>query len=55
MAQAGGDTSKVEATNPAKIHFDKLHVRSERVEGAVMLISFGVLFLMSREQLAIEE
>ena len=55
MAQAGGDTSKVEATNPAKIHFDKLHIRSERVEGGVMLISFVVLFLMSREQLAIEE
>ena len=55
MAQAGGDTSKVEATNPAKIHFDKLHIRSERVEGVVMLLSFGVLFLMSREQLALEE
>jgi len=55
MAQAGGDTSKVEATNPAKIHFDKLHVRSERVEGTVMLLSLVVLFLMSREQLAIED
>jgi len=55
MAQTGGDTSKVEATNPAKMHFDKLHIRSERVEGGVMLLSFVVLFLMSREQLAIEE
>ena len=55
LAQAGGDTSRVESTNPAKIHFDKLHVRSERVEGAVLLISLGVLFLMSREQLAVEE
>ena len=55
MAQAGGDTSKVEATNPARIHFDKLHVMSERVEGGVLLLSLGVLFLMSREQLAIEE
>lgn len=55
MAQAGGDTSKVEATNPAKLHFDKLHALSERVEGFVMLLSFGVLFLMSREQLAFEE
>ena len=55
MAQAGGDTSKVEPTNPAKLHFDKLHIRSERVEGGVMLISFVVLFLMSREQLAIDE
>lgn len=55
MAQAGGDTSKVEATNPAKLHFDKLHILSERVEGVVMLLSFGVLFLMSREQLALED
>ena len=55
MAQAGGDTSKVEATNPAQLHFDKLHAMSERVEGFVMLLSFGVLFLMSREQLAVEE
>jgi uncharacterized membrane protein len=55
MAQAGGDVSKADATNPAKIHFDKLHVRSERVEGVVMLLSLGVLFLMSREQLPIVE
>lgn len=55
MAQAGGDTSKVEPTNPAKLHFDKLHIRSERVEGIVLLISIGVLFLMSREQLKIED
>jgi hypothetical protein len=55
MAQAGGDTSKVEATNPAKISFDKLHVMSERVEGCVMLLSLAVLFLMSREQLVAEE
>jgi uncharacterized membrane protein len=33
----------------------KLHVRSERVEGGVMLLSLGVLFLMSREQLAVED
>jgi uncharacterized membrane protein len=43
MAQIG--------TNPTRLHFDKLHVRSERVEGGVMLLSFGVLFFMSREQL----
>ena len=54
-AQAGGDISTAAATNPAKIHFDKLHVRSERVEGFVMLLSIGVLFLMSREQLPIPE
>ena len=55
MAQAGGDIDKLETTNPARVHFDKLHVRSERVESVVLLISLGVLFLMSREQLAVEE
>jgi uncharacterized membrane protein len=53
-ARVGGDVSTADSGNPAKIHFDKLHVRSERVEGAVLFISLGVLFLMSREQLAIE-
>jgi uncharacterized membrane protein len=55
MAQAGGDIDKVETTNPARVHFDKLHVRSERVEGVVLFLSLGVLFLMSREQLALED
>ena len=54
-ARAGGDISTADPTNPARIHFDKLHVRSERVEGFVMLLSLGVLFLMSREQLPIED
>jgi uncharacterized membrane protein len=54
-ARAGGDIATAAADNPAKIHFDKLHVRSERVEGFVMLLSLGVLFLMSREQMQIED
>ncbi len=51
---AGGDVSAAEATNPARIHFDKLHVRSERAEGAVLLIGLGVIFLISREQIRAE-
>jgi uncharacterized membrane protein len=54
-ARVGGDISTADPNNLAKIHFDKLHVRSERVEGGVMLLSLGVLFLMSREQLAVED
>jgi uncharacterized membrane protein len=54
MAQAGGDVDKVEPTNPAKIHFDKLHKRSEHTEELVLLLSLGVLFLMSREQVPVE-
>jgi len=55
QAQAGGDIATVAANNPAKIHFDKLHVRSERVEGGVLIISLFVLFLMSREQLPLPD
>jgi uncharacterized membrane protein len=51
MQQAGGDMQKAEPTNPARLHFDKLHVRSERVEGTVLLVGLLVVFLMSREQL----
>ena len=54
-AQAGGDVNAVEPTNPARIHFDKLHTRSERVEGAVLFIGLGVVFLMSREHAVIAE
>ena len=49
MAALGGDTSKADPANPAKLHFDKLHMLSERMEGGVMLVGFVVLFLMSRE------
>lgn len=51
-ANAGGSDGSIEASpkdNPAHVHFDKLHVRSERVEGAVLILGLGVLFLMSRE------
>ena len=52
---AGGDITFVDASNPAHVHFDKLHIRSERVEGSVLLLGLGVLFLVSREQGAHEE
>ena len=47
---AGGDVSAVAPNHPARVHFDKLHIRSERVEGAILLLGLGVTFLMSREQ-----
>ena len=50
---AGGDVTAVDPTNPARAHFDKLHVRSERVEGGVLLLGLGVVFLMSREHAVI--
>jgi len=47
--QAGGDVNSVATANPARVDFDKLHVRSERVAGTVLFLGLGVLFLMSRE------
>ena len=51
---AGGDVNAVELTNPARVHFDKLHVRSERVAGMVLLLGRGVVFLMSREHVQVD-
>jgi uncharacterized membrane protein len=51
---AGGDVNAVEPTNPARLHFDKLHARSEHVAGGVLFIGLGVLFLMSREHARVE-
>ncbi len=48
--RAGGDITLVAETHPARVHFDKLHVRSERVEGLVLFLGLAVLFFMSREQ-----
>jgi uncharacterized membrane protein len=51
---AGGDVNAVEPTNPARLHFEKLHVRSERTAGTVLILGLGVLFLMSRETARID-
>ncbi len=51
---AGGDITLIPGTHPARVHFDQLHQRSERVEGGVLALGLGVLFLMSREQIVRE-
>jgi uncharacterized membrane protein len=51
---AGGDINAVAVTNPARIHFDALHKRSERAEGGALLLGLLVLFLMSREQVRVD-
>ena len=47
--QAGGDIQLVEATNPARLHFERLHKRSEKTAGTVLLLGLAALFLISRE------
>ncbi len=51
----GGDINSVPATHPARAHFDKLHARSERVEGGILLFGLAILVLMSREQVRPEQ
>ncbi len=51
----GAPIESVPKDNPARAHFDRLHVRSERVEGLVLFVGLGVIFLMSREQLPLED
>ena len=51
---AGGDIASTPETFPAHVHFDRLHHRSENLAGGVLVVGFGVLFLMSREQVRVE-
>jgi len=46
---AGGDIEAAPATDPAKIHFERLHNRSEQVEGAVLFLGLGIVVLMALE------
>ena len=46
---AGGDIESASAEDPAKIHFEKLHKRSERIEGAILFCGLAVVFLMAGE------
>ena len=51
---AGGDIAAMPAQYPARVHFEKLHKRSEKVAGTILIIGLGVLFLMSREQIELD-
>lgn len=49
--EAGGEIESAPASNPAKLHFESLHKRSESVESAVLLCGLGIVLLMARESL----
>ena len=46
---AGEDIEAASGISPAKLHFEKLHKRSERLEGAVLFCGLGIVILMARE------
>jgi hypothetical protein len=47
---AGGDINAAEPSNPSRVHFNQLHVLSERVEEAVLLMGLVTLVLVSRAE-----
>ena len=46
---AGGVVETAPADNMGRVDFERLHVLSERLEGAVLLCGIGVVFMLSRE------
>jgi hypothetical protein len=49
--QAGGAIETAPLTNPARIHFELLHKRSEQIEGAIFFCGLGIVLLMAGESL----
>ena len=49
---AGGDVNAADLSNPSRIHFNKLHVWSERVEEAVLLMGLATVVLVARAETA---
>lgn len=47
---AGGDVNAAEPGNPARIDFNRLHVVSERVEEAVLLMGLATVVFVARAE-----
>lgn len=46
---AGGDIATAPVDNPGRLHFERLHPWSERLEGLVFFCGLGVVYFLSRE------
>ena len=49
---AGGAIDAVDAANPSRVHFNKLHDRSEHVEEAILLLGLATVVLVARAETA---
>ncbi len=47
---AGGDVNASDPANPSRVHFDHLHVLSERVEQAILLMGLAAVVLVARAE-----
>ncbi|HWZ52190.1 MAG TPA: DUF4149 domain-containing protein [Granulicella sp.] len=50
---AGGNIDAAPRTSGPRTHFERLHVRSERIEGGILLCGLGIILLMARESLPV--
>ncbi|HEY1984305.1 MAG TPA: DUF4149 domain-containing protein [Terracidiphilus sp.] len=49
---AGGNINAADEANPARIHFNTLHVRSEHVEQAILLLGLAAVVLVAKAETA---
>ena len=49
---AGGDINAAELSNPARIHFNELHVQSERFEEAILLLGLATVVFVAKAETA---
>lgn len=49
---AGGDVNAADPANPSRVHFNRLHIWSERVEEAVLLMGLVTVALVARAETA---
>src|ERR1700757_4092620 len=47
---AGGDVNAADPANPSRVHFNQLHVLSERVEQAILLMGLATVVLVARAE-----
>jgi len=47
---AGGDINAADSANPSRIDFNKLHIRSERVEEAILLLGLATVVLVAKAE-----
>ena len=52
---AGGEIDTSDITSPTTVHFNKLHNRSERVEGAILLFGVATVVLVAWAESAREK
>ncbi|GAC1360402.1 MAG: hypothetical protein NVSMB3_08330 [Acidobacteriaceae bacterium] len=51
--EAGGDVNAAPSTDAARLHFERLHAVSERMEGGVLLGGLALLFAVASETAAL--